>query len=536
MKKSILTLLLLKLLSFSTEVSAQGKYNILWLSVEDLSPRFACYGDSTVSTPTIDRLAREGVVYDNAFSTYGVCAPSRHSIITGMYPTSNGAMHMRTMVRTSALSDITDPELLAIPTYEAVPLPEVKCFSEILRQHGYYTTNNDKTDYQFATPITAWDESSKKAHWKNRPEGMPFFSVFNCGYTHESQLFKQNFPKVVDRDKVEIPPFYPDTENVREAIARQYDNIVAMDDWLGNYIDQLEEDGLLEKTIIVFFSDHGDGLPRFKRWVYDTGTKIPLIIRWPGKRNAGTRNNELVSFVDFAPSMLSLAGVTIPEYMEGQAFLGEQKSVSREYVFMFRDRMDPALETIRSVRGKQFRYVRNYRPDLPYFGYIPYRDRLSMMEDLKELIKAPLVADYWQIQSQYKPLEELYDTKNDPYETQNLASDPKYFEKLKELRSVHDEWNKTHWDPGLIKETELIRKLWPPEGQQPRTIAPEIKVENDKMYLDSSTDGASIAYRFDGADHWQLYSGPVSIAGHKKVEALAIRIGWKESNKVVLEY
>lgn len=532
----LLFLLLLFQLSQAQEEIPQ-KPNILWLSVEDMSPHLGSYGDKTVPTPNIDRLAAEGVRYTNAFGTYGVCAPNRHTIITGMYPTSTGAMAMRTWTRTSAIDQITDPELLNIPVYEATPPAGVKCFPEYLRADGYYCTNNSKTDYQFRAPVTAWDESSGDAHWRNRSEeDMPFFAVFNNTTTHESGTFQQRSPRVTDPDDIEVPPYYPDIPEVREDMAKHFDNIYAMDQWVGEKMEQLEADGLLNETIVVFFSDHGDGLPRAKRWVYDSGIKVPLIVRWPDGRDAGTVNDELVSFVDFAPTTLALAGLEIPEYMQGQVFLGEQKAPVREYIYAFRDRMDPAPETIRAVRDKRYKYVRNYRPDLPYLGFIPYRDRAQMMQAIHKLNDAgKLGPDQWQFWAEKKPLEELYDTQNDPHEINNLAAEPACFEKLAELRQAHFSFVEEHGDLGMIDEDDLIRLLWPPNGEQPVTATPELIVSRDSIQINSSTEGASIAYRFSENEGWKLYAQPIPILGQENIEAVAIRIGWKESDSVKLK-
>lgn len=516
--------------------------NILWVTVEDMSPRLGCYGDETVPTPNVDRLASAGVRYTRAFGTYGVCAPNRHTIILGMYPNTNGAMAMRTWKRTSALSKITDPELLAIPTYEATPAPEVKCFTEYLRAAGYYCTNNSKTDYQFRTPLTAWDENGNEAHWRNRPgESMPFFAVFNHTVTHESGTFKQRSPQVVDPKDVALPPYYPDTPIVRRDLARHYDNIAAMDEQIGKLLEQLEEDGLADETIVFFYSDHGDGLPRMKRWVYDSGIHVPLIVRFPDGTGAGTTSGELVSFVDFAPTVLSLAGVEIPDYMQGRAFLGPQKAEPRKYVYASRDRMDPAPEIIRAVRDRRFKYVRNYRPDLPYIGYIPYRDQAGVMQEIHRLIDAgELGPDQWQLWAQKKPLEELYDTEADPHEIHNLASDPRYFEKLAELREAHERWTAEVADLGHMPETELIKKLWPPEGKQPTTADPVVEVkpgeDGDRIVtISCASEGASIAYRLGGGERWLLYTGPFAVSAGSKIAARANRIGWKPSGTVTVD-
>lgn len=527
----LLVMLFLYLNAFS-----QQQYNILWITVEDMSPRLGSYGDYTVPTPNIDQLAKEGVRYTNAYATYGVCAPSRHTLITGMYPTSTGAGAMRTWKRTSALDKITDPELLSIPVYEATPPAGVKCFSEILRQEGYYCTNNEKTDYQFSDPITAWDENGKDAHWRNRDnKNAPFFAVFNNVETHESKTFKQFSPRVANADSIKVPPYYPDTPTVRADMARHYDNIHSMDKWVGKLIKQLEDDGLLDRTIIFFFSDHGDGLPRAKRWVYDSGIHVPLIVRWPNGKEAGTINNDLVSFIDFAPTVLSLAGLTPPSYMQGNVFTGKQKDEPREYIYAFRDRMDPAPETIRAVRDYKYTYIRNYRPELPYLGFIPYRDQAAMMQEiLKFKNDGKLNNDQWQFWAESKPVEELYDNERDPFQINNIASDPKYFSKLDELRRVHESFVTEHGDLGMISEKELIQKLWPPYGIQPITEKPSIKYStNDKIELTSDTDGASIAYRWDEQDKWKLYKNPIKVKKGTKIEAVATRIGWKQSEVMI---
>ena len=516
--------------------TAQEQYNILWITVEDMGPRLGCYGDGVAVTPNVDRLAAEGERYTNAYATYGVCAPSRHTLITGMYPTSTGAMAMRTLKRTSSIDQIKDPELLNIPIYEATPPLGVKCFSEYLRAKGYYCTNNQKEDYQFIAPVMAWDESGKEAHWRNRPhKEKPFFAVFNNTVTHESGVFKRRSPALMDRKAVPIPPYYSDTDTVREALGRHYDNIRAMDVWVGNILDQLEEDGLLEKTIIFFFSDHGDGLPRSKRWVYDSGIKVPLIIRYPNKEKGGTINGDLVSFVDFAPTVLKLAGREPPGYMQGRSFMDTGNGNPRKYIYAFRDRMDPAPETIRAVRDKRFKYIRNYRPDLPYIGFIPYRDRAPIMQELLQLhTEGGLNEDQWQFWAAHKPLEELYDLEADPHEIHNLAANPRFYEKLTELRGAHEAFTEKYGDLGMMPETELIKHLWPPEGVQPTTGAPVISRNEKTIQISCATEGASIAYRFSEEEPWKLYVEPFEVAQkNKRIEAVAHRLGWKPSRTAV---
>lgn len=518
-------------------IQPENRPNIVWITVEDMSPRLAAFGDSTASTPNIDRIASEGVRYTNVYSVSGVCAPSRAALITGMYPTTIGAQHMRTMSRTSAIADIKDPELLAIPTYEAVPQPEVKCFTEYLRAEGYYCTNNPKEDYQFRRPITAWDASGREAHWKNRiDKDAPFFAVFNSNITHESQVWQRaDEPVRIDPTAVELPPYYPDHPIVRRDLARHYSNIELMDQWVGGILDELEDAGLLDNTIIFFFSDHGDGLPRMKRWVYDSGLHVPLIIRWPDGRNAGSINDDLISFIDFAPTMLSLIGQPIPAHLQGQAFLGDQKAQPRSYIFAARDRMDPAIDNMRAVRDKRFKYIRNYMPERPYVQFLPYRDRMGLMQTLLEMNEAGTLAGPEQLWfRKTKPLEELYDTESDPHEINNLANDPAYAEKLTELRTAHEAWKRETNDWGLIPETELKKRLWPPNGEQPVTARVTFKQEmlddtSTSVTLHSATEGASIAYTINDKTHWRLYTQPVELRKEDMLYAQAIRIGYAHS-------
>jgi arylsulfatase A-like enzyme len=282
--------------------------NILWISCEDISPRLGCYGDAVARSPNLDRLADEGMLFKHVYTVAPVCAPNRSGIITAMYPTTIGTHHMRTTHREEGL-----------PTpYSAVPPPYVKTFTEYLRAAGYYCTNNSKTDYQFATPVTAWDECGRKAHYRHRPDkDQPFFAVFNFTTTHESRNWPD--PEETEPSGVEVPPYYPDTLTVRKDIARLYDNIAKMDQQAGETLKQLQEEGLADNTIVFFWSDHGDGLPRAKRWLYDSGTHVPMIIRWPGRIEPGSVNEDLVSSIDLGPTVLSLAGVNVPAHMQGLA-------------------------------------------------------------------------------------------------------------------------------------------------------------------------------------------------------------------------
>jgi N-sulfoglucosamine sulfohydrolase len=520
--------------------------NILWISCEDISPRLGCYGDNVAQTPNIDRLASQGIKYTNVFTSAPVCAPCRSGIITGMYQTSIGTHHMRTSHRADNL-----------PTpYEAVPPHYVKTFTEYLRAAGYYCTNNAKTDYQFASPVTAWDECSNRAHFKNRPDReIPFFSVFNIEITHESKNWQA--PERTDPLSVEVPPYYPDNEIVRENIARLYDNIAKLDSIVGNILKELEDEGLSENTVVFFWSDHGDGLPRAKRWLYDSGTRIPLIIRWPGYIREEVTSSRLISSIDFGPTVLSLAGVPVPKHMQGRAFLGKQAKQPRRYVFSARDRFDESYDMVRSVRDSKYRYIRNYYPLKPYVLWVPYRNRMPIMQELIRLHAEDKLEDAQKIWfSDTRPPEELYDCEKDPYQINNLADDPEYKDVLRKMSSRLNKWINNTKDMGNISESEMVDNMWP-NRVQPVTAPPTFIVYNKesvnmtvtseggkykypvKISVYCATQGASIAFSTDTGENikWKLYTGPVKLnKGITFFRAKAIRYGYKESKEVTATF
>ncbi len=514
----------------------QNRPNILWISVEDLSPHLGCYGDSLARTPNIDQLAREGMRFTQAYTPAGVCAPCRSAIITGMYQNSIGTHHMRT---THTAPGLPTP-------YLAVPPPYVKTFTEYLRSAGYYCTNNSKTDYQFGVPFTAWDESGREAHWRNRPDKrLPFFAVFNFTTTHESGNWDD--PEHTDPQDVEVPPYYPDTLPVRKDIARLYDNIALMDRQAGDILQQLREDGLEEETMVFFWSDHGDGLPRAKRWLYDSGIKVPLIIRWPGKLKPNSVNNDLVSFVDLGPTVLSLAGVPVPVHMQGRPFLGDQAGPPRAYIYGARDRFDESYDMVRAVRDQRYKYIRNYYPQKPYVLHVPYRNRNRTMQELFRLDAAGKLEGPQQLwMRDSRPPEELYDTRKDPFEINNLAGEPGHQKTLVRLREALARWMAAIDDKGDLPEDRMVEQMWP-NGKQPATNAPLILRQKSTavnplehvvsespvtVLLYCSTHGASLGYTTDTGENprWRIYTGPITIpAGHTTLRAKAIRYGYKES-------
>jgi len=468
-------------------MSQQKKPNIIWIVCEDISPFISSFGNTEIKTPNIDQLASEGVKYNFVYTTAGVCAPSRSSIITGMYQTSIGTMHMRTL---------GDSKYQPVPSYSVVIPDYVKCFPEYLRAAGYYCTNNEKQDYQFIPPVTVWDENGPAASFRNRPKGKPFFSVFNLAITHESMLWLRKDSFLVDPQKLTVPPIYPNTNTAKEAIARLFTNIELMDRQVGEIIQMLKKDGLYDNTIIFFYSDHGGSLPWMKREILERGTHIPLVIRFPGKKNAGTANNDLISSVDFAPTILSLAGIPVPSYMQGQAFLGAQKvNTPRKYVFAGRDRMDSEYDRVRMVRNSRFRYLYNYMPEKKYYQDLQFRLSVPLMKEILQLRDEKKLDATQASWFKTKPVEELYDVQADPYELHNLVSDPLYANQLKELRAAFQEWTKTVGDMASTQESAMIKKMWNGSDSMPLTATPEIEKLPGGIKISCATKGASIGYR-----------------------------------------
>jgi len=414
--------------------------NILWIVSEDNSPLIGAYGDAFATTPNIDRLASEGVLYENAFATAPVCAPARSTLITGVYPTAMGTQHMRS-------------------TY---PIPEmIRFFPSYLREAGYYTTNNAKKDYNTIDQPEAWDASSNQATYLNRKPDQPFFAVFNIGISHESSLHEPLESLHHDPEEVPIPPYHPRTPEMEHDWAQYYDKMEMMDAQVGKFLQELEEAGLADNTIVFYYSDHGGVLGRSKRFMYESGLHIPLIIRFPEKYQhlapgaPGSRTDRLVTFVDFAPTLLSLTGIPIPEYVQGQAFLGEQQTAPREYAYSFRGRMDERIDMSRSVRDKKYRYIRNYMPHKIYAQYLEYLWRAPSMPSWEKAYRAgelnEVQAKFWET----KPVEELYDVEADPHNVHNLGEDPEYRSVLERMRTANHQWMLEIKDVGFMPEAMI---------------------------------------------------------------------------------
>lgn len=439
----------------AAEGAGMARPNILWLTAEDICPMLGCYGDAYAVTPSLDRFATQAVRFTHAFGITGVCAPNRSCLITGVFPSRLGSHGMRS---TTVLPDF------------------IKCFPEYLRRAGYYCTNNAKTDYNFRVPEQAWDACSRQAHWKYRQPGQPFFAVFNHEVCHESQArvpeerYQQNTKRLTpeqrhDPAKAPVPPFHPDTPEVRRDWARYYDNVTAMDYQVGDKLQELEEAGLAEDTIVFFFGDNGTGLPGMKKWIWEGGLHVPLMVRFPKKWEhlapaaPGQTIDRLVSFVDFAPTVLSLCGVAVPEHMQGEAFLGGSAGPARKYVHAIRDRMAERFDVVRVVRDHRFQYHRNFAPHLTWSQFVSYTEEMPTMRVWRQLSdEGKLAGPSGRYFSPVKPMEELYDNERDPHHVTNLAGEPAHRAALERMRAECMAWMQRTCDLGLLPEGEMQRR------------------------------------------------------------------------------
>ena len=455
------------LIAFSTIISCESgnniKPNIVWLVAEDQSQYFfPFYGDNSVTLPNISQLLENGIVYDGMNSPYPVCAPARSAIITGMYPNSIGTGNMRAYHYNRTVR--TDNEsILGFPYYSSKLAEQIKPFTQILRENGYYTTNNSKMDYNFKLREDAWDESSKEASWEKRNKDQPFFSVFNFGVTHESQIWLRDKQELkVDPNDLSVPPFFPNDSLTRHALAVNYSNLVEMDKQMGEIIDKLKDQGLYDNTYIFFYSDHGGPFPRHKRAIYDTGSKVPLVIKFPKIiKVKEKRNYDFLNFIDFAPTILSIVGLEIPKVYQGIAFLGSKKSKNkRNYSYSASDRFDEVTDRIRAVKTKKYKYIRNYDINKPHALNNYYRTQMALMRHLTALNESNLLSAEQKLWFNVpKNLEEFYDLENDPFELNNLIGEKKYSKEIENLRIQLDNWIDQINDPVNIPEKELVKML-----------------------------------------------------------------------------
>lgn len=442
--------------------ASPNRPNILWITLEDVSPNLGCYGDDYAITPNIDALAAEGVRYTRVWSNAGMCAPARATLITGMYAPSTGAQNMRSEVR--------------LPDF-------IRAFPEYLRKEGYFCSNHVKTDYNWQAPETTWDVQHRDWSangWRRCAPGQPFFTVINITDTHSSQIYyrgEKNWRRRVaelgpdlvhDPAGVSVPPYYPDTPEVRGDLARYYDNITYADRLVARVLAQLEADGLADDTIVFLFSDHGQGMPRAKSWCFESSLHVPLIIRFPEKYQhlapaaAGGTVDRLVAFVDFAPTVLSLCGVEIPRHFQGTAFLGEQAGPPRQYAYAYRDRMDERYELIRAVTDGRYKYIRNYLPHLPWFheqtrSYPRLQPTYRIWHEWAAAGKLSGPSAIYMAHE--KPREQLFDLSSDPHEVVNLANSPDHQETLRRLRRALKDWMLEIHDLGFMPEPQWFTRF-----------------------------------------------------------------------------
>ena len=542
--------------------SGTARPNVVWISTHDINPDLGAYagvwpGAEYADTPALDAFADESAVYEHAFASSPVCAPSRSAIMTGCHPSAIGTLPMRT---------------------KAVPPPEVRLVSEYFREAGYYTTCTRFTDFQVQTPPTAFDDCSDDAHWRNRPSAdTPFFSAFHSSITHESRLYvsEEEFASATadvpeerrhDPAGAPLPPYYPDTAVFRETWARYADLVTAMDQWVGRILDELEADGLAENTIVVFWTDHGVGLPRAKRWIHEAGLRVPLILRWPGVV-APSRRTELVHTMDLAATMLTVCGLEVPAHMHSKSFLDANgiHLAPNDAVYGARGRIDEQEDASLTVRDHRYRYIRHAHPDRSPMQHSAYPERFATwrelrrlaFEDAKAIARGEPAVHLTEAQrSTYlagRSAEELYDLLADPHELTNLVEDPAHTVTLARLRLLLDEWQSKYADPWPVPETELLKR-WRPEGRMQKTAQVTLTEADGELSVTCETPGASIGWTtqspgpvreatevevligsppVDGR-HWHLYSG----AFRPEADTIrfgAWRLGFDPSDEVLWE-
>ena len=523
--------------------------NILLLVAEDLSPRIGAFGDAVARTPNLDRLAAEGTRFTNVFTTAGVCAPSRAALILGRHQISTGTQHMRS----------------SGGGYLAVPPPDAKAFPERMRAAGYFTYQLHKLDYQFSGtfsgsgPSSIWDAEDDEAQWTSREEGQPFFGMVNYMVTHESGVMaplgtwphsfthllmqgiqwftRRGFTDAVvptDPARVVLPPYYPDLPEVRTDLARHYDNVQIMDAQVGALLDRLERDGLADDTIVVWTTDHGDGLPRAKRDLYDSGLQVPMIIRWPERFRADDRppgrvDAQLISFVDLTVALLSMAGIETPPGMHGRDFL-DPEIPEREYVYAARDRIDEQSDRQRAVRSRRFKYIWSGHPDLPEGFPLDYRENQDIVRAMRRAFEEGRLDAKQRRWFEAPGEERLFDLARDPHEVDDVSDDPAYARDLARMRAALAAFRARVPDLSEEPEAELAERFWP-GGEQPATGAPEIRLVDDRVHVSCATPGASIEVAWDDGP-WQLYSAPLEPRPGVPLSARAVRYGYAASDEV----
>lgn len=448
--------------------------NVLWVTSEDHGIEMGCYGDPNARTPNVDALAAKGMIFNHAWSNHPVCAPARSTIITGLYGGSSGGINMRSMV----------------------PMPAgKKMFTEYLREAGYYCSNNVKEDYNLPKTKATWDDSSARAHWRNRGQGQPFFAVFNSIKSHESQIRTRPHKQIADPAKMRVPAYHPDTKEVREDWAQYYDKVSEADADAGERLKELAADGLADDTIVFYYGDHGSGMPRSKRWPSNSGLQVPLVVYFPPKwqhlapkeYKVGGKSDRLVSFVDLAPTMLSIAGVKPQPWMQGYAFAGPFQTEPKPYLFGGRNRMDERVDYVRSMTDGRYVYLRNYYPHVSQAQRVAYQFETPTTAVWYKLFQEGKTNEaqslFWRTP---KAPEEFYDLQSDHDEVHNLANSPEHRALVAKFRAALRQQLEATRDVCFLPEGEMHARS---KGSSPYDMARD----ESKYPLGRILDAAELA-------------------------------------------
>lgn len=512
---------LVVLLSVASIIEAADKPNFVWLISEDNSKHFLkLFDEHGAETPEIAKLASHGLIFEHAFSNSPVCSVARSTLITSCYGPRIGTQYHRR----SAM----------------VPMPDgVRMFPAYLRDAGYYTTNNSKKDYNAKEGKGVWDESSGRANWRKRKDGQPFFHKQSFSTSHEGSL---HFPAsamktktTTDASKVFIAPYHPDTPTFRYTYARYHDRILAIDSQIGKVVADLEKDGLLDDTFIFYFGDHGGVLPRGKGYAYESGLHVPLVVRVPknfkhlAPFKTGSRVKGFVSFIDFGPTLLKLAGLEPPKGVDGRPFLGKDVAAdevnSRDEAFGYADRFDEKYDLVRTLRKGRYEYMRNYQP-FNFDGLQNnYRYRMLAFTEWRNLYKEGKLND---VQSQFfetRPAEALYDIEADPHETKNLANDPKYADVVADMRKRLSHRVRNMPDLSMLPESELHKEAFANPvafGQKNREAIGRLVdiADLSLVSFDKAKNGIASALQSDNP--WERYWALIACSSHGKAASSQI--------------
>lgn len=462
---------------------AAERPNILWITSEDNGPQLGCYGDSYADTPNLDAFANQSLRYRMCWSNAPVCAPARTCLVTGMYATSIGGQHMRSAI--------------------GVP-DDVALYPSLFRDAGYYCTNRTKTDYNLIQNDAGWHDVSKKAHWRNRPDpSTPFFAVVNSTISHESKIRIRPHTPVHDPADAPVPSYHPDRPEVRRDWAQYYDKMTEMDAELGQVLEQLRRDGLQDSTIVFYYGDHGSGMPRSKRWPFNSGLQVPFILHIPERFShlrptdylPGGATDRLAAFVDMAPTALSMCGIEIPKSMQGTVLAGEHPSAPEHYLFGFRGRMDERIDMARSCTDGRYVYMMHFYPDRPYLKYVEFMFQTPTTRIWKEMFDAGQLNDIQAKVWRNKPVEELFDLQTDPDEVVNLADAPEHAERVAAMRLATIRWMKKILDTGVFPEHDF-HQLGGDRGPRAYTVAHRDRVERlvdvSVTCMSAQTDSATL--------------------------------------------